>query len=133
MSLHEHPNAMMIRQSWQAVSESDVDTLMALWSPDIVWHVGGASPWQGDHVGPESVLEYLAQIGEAGDSYDSTLKSVMADDDYAAVVCGVTAKRGEKLLESDYMLLGRFVKRQLVEVWSLPLDSRRSDAFWARD
>jgi hypothetical protein len=31
------------------------------------------------------------------------------------------------------MLLGRFVKRQLVEVWSLPMDSRRSDAFWARD
>jgi ketosteroid isomerase-like protein len=133
MGLHEHPNAMLLRQSWQAVSQSDVDTLVELWSPDIVWHITGSSPWQGDHIGYESVFEYLAQVGEAGDSYDATLKTVMASDDYAAAVFSVTAKRGPKLLEADYTLLCRFEKKRVVEVWSLSLDPVQSEGFWSKD
>ena len=62
----EHPNSLLVHHCLQAASEGDRQTLRALWAPDIVWHIKGMSPWQGDVKGADNVLEYLAQIGEVG-------------------------------------------------------------------
>jgi ketosteroid isomerase-like protein len=132
MTIIEHPNALLIRQSWQAVSHSDIETLRELWSDDIVWHVTGNNPFQGDHIGCDAVLDYLAQVGESGESYDTTLKSVMANEDYAALVCHVTSKRDDRILDVDQLLLSRFEDRRIKEVWTISLDPRASDRFWAR-
>lgn len=132
MTPREHPNALLIRQAWQAVAHSDIDTLKALWSKDIVWHVTGNNPWQGEHVGIANVLDYLAQVGESGDTYDMTLTSVMANDDFAALICHVSTKHGDRVLDVDQVLLCRFVDRQISEVWTLSLDPRAVDAFWQR-
>lgn len=132
MSQNDHPNALLIRQSWQAVADSDVETLLAMWADDIVWHVTGNNPWKGDHVGHDAVLEYLAQVGESGESYDTTLTSVMANDEFGAVVCHISTKRGDRVLEVDNVLLGRFDKnRQIKEIWTLSLDPSAIDRFWA--
>jgi ketosteroid isomerase-like protein len=128
---NEHPNALLIRQAWLAVANSDIDTLMALWADDIVWHVTGNNPWKGDHVGHEAVLEYLAQVGEAGDAYDTTLESVLANDEYAAAVCHVSSKRGDRVLEVDQVLFGRFEGRRIKEIWTLSLDPSAVDRFWS--
>ena len=79
MSHKDHPNCLLILQCWQAASHSDSDTLRALWADNIVWHVTANNPWRGDHVGQDSVLEYLAQVGEMGESYDLTLQGVLAN------------------------------------------------------
>ncbi len=132
MTNQEHPNALLIRQAWQAVAHSDVDTLNALWADDIVWHVTGSNPWRGDHVGIARVLDYLAQVGESGDSYDMSLKSVMANDEYAALICRVSTKRDDRVLDVDQVLLCRFSGRQIQEVWTLSLDPRAVESFWQR-
>jgi ketosteroid isomerase-like protein len=131
MLQNDHPNALLIRQSWQAVADSDVDTLMALWSEDIVWHVTGNNPWKGDHVGHEAVLEYLALVGESGESYDTTLTSVLANETFGAVVCHISTKRGDRVLEVDNVLLGRFEDKRIKEIWTLSLDPSAIDRFWA--
>ena len=131
MTTNEHPNALLIRQSWLAVAHSDIETLMAIWDDDIVWHVTGNNPWKGDHVGHDAVFEYLAQVGESGETYDTTLTSVFANDDYAALVCHVSTKRGDRILEVDQVLLGRFENKRVREIWTLSLDPSAVDRFWA--
>jgi ketosteroid isomerase-like protein len=131
MTLDSHPNALLLHQSWQAVAASDLETLKELWHEDIVWHVTGSNPWRGDHVGHEAVFDYLAQVGESGDAYDTSLTSVLANDEYAAIVCHVSTKRGDRVLEVDQVLFGRFDNRRLVEIWTLALDPSAIDKFWS--
>ena len=130
MTITEHPNALLIRQSWQAVSNSDVETLKELWAEDIVWHVTANNPFRGDHVGQAAVLEYLAQLGESGDSYNSTLESVLANEEYALLVVHVSAKRGERVLDTGQLIFARFDGRRIQEVWTLPLDPKATDRYW---
>lgn len=132
MSNREHPHALLIRQAWQAVAHSDIDTLKALWADDICWHVTGNNPWHGEHVGIPNVLDYLAQVGESGETYDMSLVSVMANDDYAVLIAHVSTKRDDRVLDADQVLLCRFVDRQIQEVWTLSLDPSAVDAFWQR-
>ncbi|MBW2695233.1 MAG: nuclear transport factor 2 family protein [Deltaproteobacteria bacterium] len=131
MTHTEHPKALLIQQSWQAVAHSDVDTLKALWDEDIVWHVTANNPWRGEHIGHEAVLEYLAQLGDSGESYNTTLHCVMANDEYAAAICHVSTKRDDRVLEVGQILLGRFEGRKIKEIWALSLDPQAVERFWA--
>jgi hypothetical protein len=128
--MDQHPNAALIEKSWQAAASSDVETLLDIWSPDIVWHVTGNNPWRGDHVGPEAILEYLAQVGESGDSYDAILEDVMASDGRGALVYRVKTRRRGVSLEVSYVLLARIADGRVAEVWTLALDPARVDEFW---
>ena len=126
----DHPNALLLRQAWQAVAEGDGETLRALWDEKVVWHVTGDSPWHGDHVGHEAIVEYLAQVGEAGEAYETSLEEVLIGDRYGAMVCHVNAKRGEVILDSGQLLLARFDDGRIVEVWTLGLDPGAINRFW---
>jgi len=127
----EHPNALLVRQAWQAVSVSDIETLKALWAEDIVWHVTADNPWQGSHVGHDAVLEYLAQVGEAGDSYDTTLVDVIAGPDHAAILCHVSTKRRGRVMETEQVMFARLRDGRIAEVWILSLDPQAVRRFWS--
>jgi len=128
----DHPNSLLARQSWQAVADSDVETLKALWAPDVVWHVTSNNRWHGDHVGHEAVLEYLAQVGEAGDTYDAALEDVLVSDERIAMVFSVKTRLGPHELETSYMLSARVRHGQLVEIWALPFEPVKSAEFWGK-
>lgn len=128
----QHRNAALVEKSWQAVAASDVATLLETFSPEIVWHVTGNNPWRGDHVGSEAILEYLAQVGESGDSYDATLEDVMASDERVALVFNVKTRRKGVPLETSYVLLVRIADERIAEVWTLALDPAGVDEFWKR-
>jgi len=127
----DHPNFLLIHQSWQAVADSDVDTLKALWSPEIVWHASGENnPHRGDHKGHTAVLDYLARVGESGESYDATLEDVMVGETNAALVAHVKTRRSGIELNTAYLLLARIEGRQIAEVWTLPVEAEKVEAFW---
>jgi ketosteroid isomerase-like protein len=127
----DHPNALIAKRAWQAVSEADVDTLRKLWGEDIVWHVTTRNPWCGEHVGLEAVLDYLANLGDSGDAYNSTLVDVLASDERALLLCGVSAAREGHSVESQYVILARFEGEKIVEVWTLPVEPEVLAAYWA--
>ena len=131
MTTTEHPNALLIRQAWQAVAHSDVETLRALWADDIIWHVTGNTPWRGTHVGIANVIDLLAQVGESGDTYDMSLESVLANDQFGVLVYRVSTKRSDRVLDVHQVLLCRFEGRRIREVWALALDPQAVDAFWS--
>lgn len=128
----QHPNAEIAKRAWEAVASSDADTLREIWAPDIVWHVTTENPWFGDHVGPDAVLDYLADIGEAGEAYDSRVVDILVSSDRVLLVTCVTARRHGREVETQQCLLARIEDGRMAEVWTLALDPAAFAGFWDR-
>ena len=127
----EHPNSFLVHQCLQAVSSGDTQTLRALWAEDIVWHVKGNSPWQGEIRGPDAIFEYLSQLGEMGaGDYNIEVEDVMIGEERAAISLTVTASVDGRALEARMILLARIAGRRVHEVITLPIDADRVEAFW---
>jgi len=127
----EHPNALIAKRAWRAVSEADVDTLRMLWTEDIVWHVTTRNPWYGDHVGQDAILEYLANLGDSGDAYNSSLEDVLASDERTLLFCSVSAERKGRSVESHYVILARLEGEKIAEVWTMPVEPDVLANYWA--
>ena len=126
----KHPNLEIAERAWQAVAEADVETLESLWSPDIVWHVTNDNPWTGDHVGRDAVLDYLADVGEAGEAYEARIQDILASDDRVLIVSAIAARRGDRSVETQQCMLARIEQGLIVEVWTLALDPSAFAGFW---
>ena len=126
----DHPNVRLAEEAWNAVSRSDVKALRSLWSEDLVWHVQGDSPWTGDHIGAEAIIDYLAQVGEASENYSIELDDILANDNYVVVLSQVKTKIGDHQLDTPYVLIGRIEDSRIVEVWTLPMEPDVANAFW---
>ena len=127
----QHPNTTLIRDAWRAVARSDAEALKELCTDGIQWHAIGRTPWAGDHEGVDAVLDYLGRVGESADVYDAELKDLLVSEERAATVMQVSARRGDRRLEVDFVILYRIAGGKIAEVWSTPLDPRATDAFWA--
>ena len=127
----EHPNSLLLHHCLQAVGAGDRDTLRALWADDIVWHVKGASPWQGEIKGADDIFEYLAELGEVGATgIDTSIVDVMVSNERAAVLLHSNADRGDKTLDAGYMLIASIENRRIQSIMSVPIDAVRVAEFW---
>jgi len=127
----DHPHAKLARTAWEAAAHGDRETLAKLCSPDMVWHASGRGPRSGEYRGMDAVLEYLAAIGEAAERFDSHFEDVLVGDSLVAVLFHVTGRRGDRVLDTDFILLFRVEGGLLDEVWAVPRDQYAVDAFWA--
>jgi ketosteroid isomerase-like protein len=127
----QHPNAILIRNAWRAVARSNAETLKQLCADGIQWHAIGRTPWAGDHEGVDAVLDYLGRVGEAADVFDAELTDLLVSEERAATVMQVSARRGDRRLEVQFVILYRIAGGKIAEIWSTPLDPHATDAFWA--
>jgi ketosteroid isomerase-like protein len=126
----KHPNVEIAERAWQAVAEADIETLETLWPATIVWHVTTDNPWRGDHVGRDAVLDYLAEVGEAGEAYEASIEDILVSDDRVLIVSRVSARRGDRRLDTQQCLLARIEDGAIAEVWTLALDPSAYLGFW---
>jgi ketosteroid isomerase-like protein len=127
----QHPNASLIRDTLRAVARGDGKTLKQLCAEGIQWHATGRTPWAGDHEGIDAVLDYLGRMGEAADVLEVDLTDLLVSEERAATVMQVSARRGDRRLEVQFLILYRIAGAKIAEVWSAPLDPHATDAFWA--
>lgn len=128
----QHPNALLVHQCLQAANAGDRQTLRALWADDIVWHVKGAGPWQGDIKGPDEIFEYLGSLGEVGHvGFNTAVEDVMVSNTRASVLCQAQAQMGDRILDAGYLLVASIVAGRIQEIVSIPIDADRIEAFWA--
>lgn len=127
----EHPNSLLVYHCLQAASEGDRDTLRELWTPDIIWHIKGSSPWRGDVRGADRILDYLVQIGKIGNAGLSTdIEDVMISSKRAAMICHAHAEIGDRVLDANYLIIAEIADRRIREITSVPVDPDRAAEFW---
>ena len=127
----DHPHAKLARGAWEAAAHGNRQTLAELCSPELVWHASGRGARAGDYRGIDSVLEYLAAIGDAADRFDSGFEDVLVGDDLVAVLFHVTGRRRGRVLDTDFILLFRVEEGRIAEVWAVPRDQHAVDEFWS--
>ena len=130
-SVSQHPNAALIRDALRAVARAETGTLKRLCADGIQWHATGRTPWGGDHEGIDAVLDYLGRLGEAADVFNADLTDLLVSEERAATVMQVSARRGDRRLEVQFVILYRIAGGKIAEVWSAPLDPHATDVFWA--
>jgi len=126
----EHPNAILARALWQATADGDAEAIGRCLSDGVVWTSMGRNPLSGQHVGPEGVIEYLADVGEAADELRSALEGVYVNATGAVVLYHVSARRGAARLEMDYLLLLRIEDGLVTRGLMVAVDQARNDEFW---
>ena len=124
-------NATLIRDALRAVARGDADALTQLCTDDVLWHAIGRTPWAGNHEGIAAVLDYLGRVGEAADVFHADLADLLVSEERAATVLQISARRGDRSLEVQFLILYRIAADKIAEVWSTPLDPDANDAFWA--
>lgn len=131
--MSEHPNVTIARRAWEAISRGDVETLMEALDRDVVWHATArGTPWFGTHRGAESVVDYLARVGEASDFFEATLADVLASEERVLLVFHAAFRRKGRVAELDYLLLARIRDGLVAELWTTPLDPGTIEEFWAK-
>ena len=76
------------------------------------------------------MLDYLGRVGEAADVYEADLTDLLVSEERAATVMQVSARRGDRRLEVQFVILYRIAGGKIAEVWSTPLDPHATDVFW---
>lgn len=131
--MSEHPNAVIARESYDAIAKGDFDHLGGdLLADDVVFHVPGRGPLAGDYHGKAEVLRYLGQLSAMT---QSTLRfepeAFLASDDRAAVILRAQGERGGQEMNDHGVHVFRIDNGKISERWSFPHDTYAVDAFFA--
>ena len=126
-----HPHEALARALWDAVSTADVAALERLSTDDLTWHATGRGPRSGAVRGRDAVLDYLGQIGEDTERFDSELEDVLLGDLFTAILYRVTGVRADRKLDIGFVLILRIEGDRLAEAWAVPRDQHAVDEFWA--
>lgn len=129
--MSEHPHARLARRAWEAASQGDTDALRRVCAPDLVWHASGRGPRSGSHRGLDAVFAYLAAIGDAAERFDSQLERILVGGDHVAVLFRVIGRRGDRSLDTGFILIFRIDGERIAEIWAVPRDQYAVDEFWS--
>lgn len=126
----DHPYVSLARTLWSAVADGDAEALKLLFSPDVVWCSVGMNPISGTYDGPDGVVDYLAQVGESVDVLASRLERIYVGEGGAVLEYHVSARRGERTLEMDYLMRLHVRDGLVYHALIVPADQRVNDQFW---
>lgn len=129
-----HPNAVRIRQMYEALVAGDLGPVLAAFAEDTLFHMPGTGELGGDHHGPQGVAAVLGRLMEiTGGSMAFEIRGVYADDAHAVVHVRETATRvedGAVLDVEEVHLLGLTPDGLVSEFWDLPDDPDLHNAFF---
>jgi len=128
---HDHPHFTLARTLWSAIADGDAEALGLLLAADVAWRAVGDNSLSGIYHGPDEVLDYLARIGEETDEFSSRLESIYTSDEGAVVFYHVSATRGGRSLETDFVTRLTVRDGEVVEALMVPVDQRENDEFWS--
>jgi ketosteroid isomerase-like protein len=127
-----HPNAVLIREAYDAFAGGDIPRVLGILADDVTWHVPGRSPLSGDYKGHEGVLNFVGRCQELS---DGTLRvaadEVLADGDRVVVLSTVSAERHGQFWSSPEIHVWRVVDGRATEFREFQGDEQTEDEFWA--
>ncbi len=96
----EHSNVELTRRGYEAFAKGDLATLTELLADDVVWHVQGVGPLNGNYHGRDEVFGFFGRLAEeTGGTFRLDVHDVLANDEHAVALCALSASRGNKSIE----------------------------------
>ena len=128
----EHPNVDVVRRSYQAFASGDLESLRALWTDDIAFHVQGSGKLNGDYHGPDEVFGMFAELAqETGGTFRLEVHAILADDEHSAIMLTQYGTRNGRTLATKVVHIGHLREGKTAEFWEAFTDPDAIDDFWA--
>lgn len=121
-----------VRGAYERLRMLPLDSPLAQYAENVVFHIAGAHPLSGDYVGVDAVRCYLVKVAEVSAGQGGfTINSLFTDETGDLVlVAGTAFNNGAEPFFRPIVHLLRFSAGQLVEFWDNPFDQAAEDAFW---
>lgn len=117
---------------YAAMAVHDIETAASLLDPAVALHVPGSHPLAGVHHGLDGVLAWAIGSTEVTDDGAHTeVVDVFSGPTGVAVLCRVTATRGERVLDNTTIHLLRLRDGKVTEIRFHNFDGLAVDAFWS--
>jgi ketosteroid isomerase-like protein len=92
-----HPNEALLRETYEAVGDGNLDVLLDALADDITWEDSSLGPLAGQYQGKEAVGAFFGRMFEV---YRGTLRldvlDIVANDDHGVVLTRERGKVGEE-------------------------------------
>jgi len=126
-------NEAQARRAYAAFAAGDLDTVKAVFHPNIVWHVSGTSPLAGDYKGIDEVLGFLVKMfTETNGTFTNIPKDVIANDGATVVIGQVHAERNGKTIDAEQVAIYRAdAEGKVTEATFYSDDTTQFDTFFA--
>ncbi|MFB4313455.1 nuclear transport factor 2 family protein [Actinomadura sp. 21ATH] len=132
---HEHPNAALIREGYNAFGKGDMDIIRTLLDDRVVHRVPGRGPLCGEYRTPEEVLGFYVRVFElSGGTFRTEPYAVMAGDDYGVALVHTSAERPGRpgrVLSGRAVDVFRIRDGRITEIRTLAEDQYADDEFWS--
>ena len=126
-----HQNVDLLNRGYDAFEKGDLDTLLQLFTDDIVFHVPGRSQVAGDYRGQDEVFGFFGRLVElTGGSFKIERHHVLADDSHGSVLSTTTAQRDGKNLSVKGVDVFHFEGDRVSEIWTFVDDQYADDEFF---
>ena len=121
----------LVRKGYAAFNAADIQTLVSLFSHDVLQHVPGTSPLAGDYKGVEAVLTYYAKLGElTNGTFRAHLVDAHSDGHgHVTAVHQVVATRNGVTRVTRGSILFTFLGDKVTDMLELHADLAGDDAF----
>ena len=128
----EHPNVEQARRGYEAFAKGDLATLSELMADDVVWHVKGVGPLDGDYHGRDQVFGLFGRLAEeTGGTFRLDVHDILANDDHTVVLANLSASRGGKAVEVPVVNVTHNRDGKITEFWAATTDPQAGLDFWA--
>src|SRR5207237_6724562 len=108
--MSEHPNAAVLRRTYEAFARGDFAVLSECFHEEIVWYVPGNSLISGAHRGRDAVFAFFGRLMElSGGTFKAEGQDIGASDQRAFSLEHLTAQRAGKTLDVELVLVVRVV------------------------
>ena len=126
-----HPNVALLRDGYAAFAKADLAAFDELWDDGIRWHNSGSSQVSGTFEGRQAIFEMFGRLFELTDgTLHLELLSAQADDDWGFAAVTITARRGDRTLETMDLHALRLEQGKVVEFWQTSTQPQAADAFY---
>jgi uncharacterized protein len=129
----EHPNVERARRGYDAFAKGDLATLSELMADNVVWHVKGVGPLNGDYRGRDQVFGFFGRLAEeTGGTFRLEVHDILANDDHTAVLATLSSSRGGKSVSIPVVnVTHNDGDGRITEFWAATTDPEAGLDFWA--
>jgi ketosteroid isomerase-like protein len=129
----EHPNAIRVRQLFDAFRSADVNAIRETVPEDATWHFPGRhGKLAGEHQGRDAIFRFLLDVQVlTEDTFHLELLDVVANNQRAIALFRGSAQRNGKTLDNPTCLRIDFRDGRVHEIWEFVWDLFEVDDFWS--
>ena len=120
-----------MRRLYDAFESRDSDALRVLLA-GCVWHTPGESLIAGAFSGADEIVTRFGRLREMTDgTLTFHVHEILGDDTHVVGLDRVTARRGDRTLDMNRVVIAHVRDGKLSEVWLVPEDQYAFDEFWS--